>query len=142
MHLPSIQYLPFLPYLLVSSTLIIGLIGPRCTGSARKMWNEIFREREIDAFFDFYRTNTDRDLELCLSEMFLHERRAYLLDPLFSLSVRPLLDRLDPSAKATQRIDTVINDEGILIGFDTGATLDDQKVEKRLSLFLARGRVV
>jgi shikimate 5-dehydrogenase len=101
------------------------------------MWNEIFREREIDAFFDFYRTSTDRDLELRLSEMFLHERRAYLLDPLFSLSVRPLLDRMDPSAKATQRIDTVINDDGILIGFDMGATLDDQKVEKRLSLFLS-----
>lgn len=94
-------------------------------------------ERGIPAFFDFYRTKTQRDLELRLSEMFLHERRGYLIDPLFSVSILPLLDQLDSSAVASGKVDTVVNDGGVFVGYFVSATVDDTQIEKRFSLFIS-----
>ena len=98
----------------------------------------MFRSRGIDAFFDFYRTKTERDLELRLSEMFLHERRGYIVDPRFSHAIIPLLDRLDVRAEESSTVDTVVNEEGVFVGYDTSSTDDQSQMERRISLFFSR----
>ena len=96
---------------------VCGLIGSACSGSARTVWNALFKEQGIAAFFDFYRTGTKEDLELRLSEMFLLERRGYIVAPELQRIIVPLLDALDDAARAVGRADTVRNDGGILTGF-------------------------
>lgn len=119
----------------MTELLTIGLVAPRCVGSSRKVWNDALREKGIPAFFDFYRTTTIRDLELRLSQMFLHDRRGYIVDPLFSSSILPLLDRLDDQAITHGAVDTVLNDGGILVGYFFGAGPQNLYLEQRFSLF-------
>lgn len=110
---------------------VCGLIGPSCASQARTRWNELFREKNIPAFFDFYRTKTKEDLELRLSEMFLLERRGYVMAPELQTMIVPLLDRLDDTAKQTERVDTVVNDGGVLVGYSCGSD------EKRLAVWFS-----
>lgn len=77
----------------------------------------MFVERQLHAFFDFYRTANLNDLELRLSEMFALERRGYVVDPLFQRDIHRFLDSLDVSAQECKMVDTVINQEGVLIGY-------------------------
>lgn len=96
---------------------VCGLIGAACSSRARTTWNELFRERGFAAFFDFYRTKTKEDLELRLSEMFLLERRGYVVASELQTIILPLLDRLDLTAIEKGSVDTVVNDGGVLIGY-------------------------
>ena len=105
--------------------IVCGLIGPVCSANARTVWNRMFADAGIDAFFDFYRTVTREDLELRLSEMFLLERRGYIVAEEFQTLVLPLLDRFDTDAEREGKVDTVINEGGVLIGYFFGA--DDAK---------------
>ncbi|MBP9774111.1 MAG: hypothetical protein KBD00_05835 [Candidatus Peribacteraceae bacterium] len=109
--------------------LVIGYIGPKLPGDLRKTWNALFSERKIDAFFDFYRTRKD-DLPLRLSEMFLLERRGYIVDPQFSTEIIALLDRLDCSAQTSGKVDTVVNEGGVLIGYCIDS--DDSSIAERM----------
>ena len=95
---------------------ICGLIGSVCAAHARTRWNKCFSDTGLDAFFDFYRTKTLQDLELRLSEMFLLERRGYVVSEEFQMLILPLLDRLDAKAREAGRVDTVTNEGGVLIG--------------------------
>lgn len=104
----------------MSHSIVCGLLGPRCTSEARKVWNAAFKQAGIDGFFDFYRTMNRRDLELRLSEMFLLERRGYILDPKLHKEAVALMDKLDPSAAQEGKVDTVWNDGGVLVGFFVG----------------------
>ncbi len=96
---------------------VCGLIGPVCTSQARTFWNKKFSDAGLDAFFDFYRTKTVQDLELRLSEMFLLERRGYVVAEEFQTLILPLLDRLDAEALREGRVDTVVNEGGVLVGY-------------------------
>lgn len=108
--------------------IVCGLIGPSCTSQARTKWNELFKKHGIDAFFDFYRTKTKEDLELRLSEMFLLERRGYVVAPEFHMLIAPLLDCLDLSAKEKGSVDTVSNEGGVLAGFFCGDDEERMKI--------------
>jgi shikimate 5-dehydrogenase len=111
---------------------VCGLLGSRCTGEARKVWNAAFKGAGLDAFFDFYRTGNRHDAELRLSEMFLLERRGYAIDPKLQKEIVTLLDVLDTSATTEGKVDTVWNDGGVLYGFFLGATKDDKKIPERM----------
>ena len=109
--------------------LVFGLVGPKCSHEARKVWNAYFRKKGMDAFFDFYPTSRGKsDLVLRLSEMFLLERRGYLIDPKLQKECVSLMDELDASAKQEGRVDTVVNREGILVGYFVGSNFSDQQV--------------
>ncbi len=112
---------------------VCGLIGPVCTSQARTKWNALFKEQGLLAFFDFYRTKTREDLELRLSEMYLLERRGYVVAEEFQTSILPLLDRLDPVAEEKECVNTVVNDRGVLVGYFCG---DDQR---RMELWFRSG---
>ncbi|MSR67432.1 hypothetical protein EXS65_01205 [Candidatus Peribacteria bacterium] len=113
---------------------VCGLIGPTCTSQARTKWNALFLKHGRNAFFDFYRTKTVSELELRLSEMFLHERRGYVVAAELQEIIVPLLDRLDASVTKEQRVDTVTNEGGVLVGSSSGD--DDQR---RMELWFRSG---
>lgn len=115
-------------------SVVCGLIGPTCTSQARTHWNALFTQKGTDAFFDFYRTSTIVDLELRLSEMFLLQRRGYVVDPLFETVIIRLLDQLDPSAIDRGSVDTVVNERGVLIGYFLGGD-DGERIKKWMSVY-------
>ncbi len=102
------------------ATQVFGLLGPKCLYQSRKRWNQLFLDRGIDAFFDFYPTRTSQDLELRFSEMFLHERRGYLLTESLQISAVKLLDIPDASVIRSGKVDVVVNDGGVLTGYFIG----------------------
>lgn len=95
---------------------IFGLIGPVCTAQARRLWNQLLKERQIDGFFDFYRTTNEHALVTRLAEMFLLERRGYLIHESLQKAAFSLMDRLAPSAVKCGLVDTVTNERGVLVG--------------------------
>ncbi len=98
---------------------VFGLLGPICTANARKTWNALLKKEKIDGFFDFYRTHSKHDLVTRLSEMFLLERRGYLIADSLQADAVSLMDRLDASVKHG-RVDTVKNEGGVLVGHFLG----------------------
>ncbi len=95
---------------------VFGLLAPSCTAHARKTWNELLHRLNIDGFFDFYRTRNAHELQTRLSEMFLLERRGYLVHESLQSDAAVLMDRLAPSAHERGLVDTVTNERGVLVG--------------------------
>ncbi len=104
---------------------VIGLLAPVSPKGGRKHWNAILREKGIDGFFDGYPAATRDDLQFRLSEMFLLDRRGYMLHESLQTLVLELLDVIDASAQAAGKVDTVVNEDGILHGYLCGD--DDAK---------------
>lgn len=113
---------------------VFGLLGPVCTAHARKTWNELLRKEGIDGFFDFYRTTNAQDLVTRLSEMFLLERRGYLLNASLQAAAVPLMDTLTLEARTQGRVDTVKNERGVLVGHFMG----EAKPKEILTLWMER----
>ena len=111
--------------------IVCGLLAPTCSGNARSIWNSYFSRHQYDAFFDFYRCTGREDLTLRLSEMFLLNRRGYIVDKVFQEEIVPLLDVLEPSALRAGRVDSILNNEGVL----HGAYIDDQSPEMRVQFW-------
>ncbi len=116
-------------------TIVCGFVAPTCSGDARKLWNQAFSHGKNSAFFDCYRTKTIADLELRLSEMFHLERRGYVIADDFSVTIIPLLDIIDASAKNAGRVDTVVNRGGVLSGAYVAATRENLCIEERMNLW-------
>jgi shikimate 5-dehydrogenase len=96
---------------------VIGSLAPVSPKGGRKHWNAILRERGIDGFFDGYPAATREDLQFRLSEMFLLDRRGYILHESLQTMVLDLLDVIDASAQSAGAADTVVNEGGILHGY-------------------------
>ncbi len=103
----------------MAHTFVFGLVGPTCTAHARATWNRLLKEQGIDGFFDFYRAKNECELVTRLSEMFLLERRGYLIDASLQEAATALMDILDPSVEQ-HRVDTVRNERGVLTGYYLG----------------------
>lgn len=114
---------------------VCGLLAPRCIGSARKYWNALFRKQGIDAFFDWYKASTIQDLELRLAEMFHLDRRGYIIAPALQEMILPLLDQIDPSAAEKGSVDTVVNENGVLVGFRMGDWNEEEVADRMLKLW-------
>ena len=100
---------------------VFGFLGARCKANARTTWNALLKKEGIDGFFDFYRTTGSQDLATRLSEMFLLERRGYLIDVPLQEATVPLMDFLAPSVQ-NGRVDVVKNERGVLTGHYVGET--------------------
>lgn len=61
-------------------------------------------------------TATEENLPERLSEMFHFDRRAYLVGDALGRACLPLLDRLEESAKESQRVNLIWNEQGVLVG--------------------------
>ncbi len=106
---------------------VIGYLGAKAPQGGRKFWNALFQERGIDAFCDSYPTLTRDDVQQRLSEMFLLERRGYMIAP----ELQPYLPELLDAMPEQGSVDTVVNDGGVLKGYATGGD-----AETRMTLWL------
>ncbi len=118
---------------------VFGLLGANCRRDSRKKWNTLLTGHKVNGFVDFYRTVTENDLELRLSEMFLHGRIGYVLEAPLQKPVQKMLDRLSPSAKRRKRVDTIVNERGVLVGYYLDGLSSEEKMRKQLSLWLEAG---
>lgn len=114
---------------------VVGLIGPVCIDQCRAVWNTALREQGSPLDFQFYRTRNREELELRLSEMFTLGRLGYIVHPEFQSTVLPLLDRLDSAAHKKERVDTIVNDGGVLVGYYLDASVNEAQ-EQRCKLWL------
>ena len=73
----------------------------------------------MDAFMDYYPTK-EGNLTERLSEMFHFDRRGYIVGKSLQKAIISLLDGLDTSASEEGSVDTVVNEEGVLIGYFCG----------------------
>jgi shikimate 5-dehydrogenase len=101
----------------MKKSMVVGLIGPVCVSQCRARWNAYLRSQGSPLEFQFYRTRNRDELVLRLSEMFVLERRGYVVHPDLMPLVTTLLDDMDRAAKECGRVDTIVNDGGRLIGY-------------------------
>lgn len=112
---------------------VFGLLAPSCTANARKTWNELLKDKNVDGFFDFYRTRNAHELQTRCSEMFLLERRGYLVHESLQADAVVLMDLLAESAQDRGLVDTVKNERGVL----TGHFLADTSPSDILKIWMA-----
>lgn len=82
------------------------------------MHNAAFREMELDFIYVAFRVRPD-ELTKAVDGMRALGIRGINVTIPHKVNVIPLLDRLDPSAEKTGAVNTIVNDEGILTGFNT-----------------------
>lgn len=96
---------------------LFGIIGKVDNVSRIKSdWNRRFKQKGIDAFLDSYPT-TAANLPERLSEMFHFDRRGYIVGDNLQEQIVPLLDEINESVAEEEMVDTVINRDGILVGY-------------------------
>jgi len=95
---------------------LYGILGsyPQA-GKDMAWWNASFSKQGIDAWMSKYPT-TVKTLPERLSEMFHFDRRAYIVSPALEKAVLSSLDRLEESAKAEGRVNTILNEKGVFVG--------------------------
>ncbi len=105
--------------------LVLGALASVHDSTQQVLWNRFFEKEGIDAFCDFYRTKpcngkpcTEAEcLHMRLSDMFLHDRSAYILDASLSPYALPLLDDIDASAENHAHVNVILNERGVLRGY-------------------------
>jgi shikimate 5-dehydrogenase len=114
---------------------VLGFVGPACPSTVRKIWNELLSREGIDGFFDGYRALKSADVQQRLSEMYLLERRGYVIGKGLAGDSASMMDKLDPSAIEAGAVDTVVNDGGVFTGYHIGDVLDFESIKQRFTLF-------
>lgn len=95
---------------------VIGFIGRKKPLQDMALWRAYATSCGRSVHVDFYRTDTS-DLLLRLSELFVLDRRGYIVSRELQQDIIPLLDALHPSAQQWSRVDAVHNDGGVLRGY-------------------------
>lgn len=114
---------------------LLGIIGKISdAGALQARWNAYFEKEGIDAFMDRYPTK-EKELPERLSEMFHFDRRLYIVGGPLQEVVIPLLDALDSSAEEKGRVDTIVNEEGVMRGFFLGGVCVPEEGMKVCSFF-------
>ncbi|OGJ63145.1 hypothetical protein A3A67_01700 [Candidatus Peribacteria bacterium RIFCSPLOWO2_01_FULL_51_18] len=121
-----------------SGTFVLGFLGKKCQHNIRKNWNLYLKEMNLNGFFDFYPTVTAADLELRLAEMFLHHRLGYVVEEQLGKKIMKLLDRISQAASKKGRVDTVVNERGVIVGHFFGGKDNKKTMERRLKLWLKK----
>lgn len=109
----------------VMERLVIGLLSPKHQRAEQIQWNQLLEAKKLNAYFDVYKTENctcpectkKMCLTLRLSEMFLLGRRGYIIDISLQKELVTLIDELDSSAKKAKRVDTIVNEGGIVRGY-------------------------
>lgn len=118
---------------------VVGILVSSGGGALRAQYASMLqRALGSSAVLEHYTTRTSQDLALRLSEMFLHDRRMYLLAPSLAPLAPQLLDTVDDDARRAGRADLVINIGGVLHGMFLG----DITWEERLALAVHHYRAI
>lgn len=99
--------------------MLLGLLGtsPRSSAIVRD-WNRFLNEGKIDGSMDRYPC-TEATIPERLSEMVHFDRRGYIVTPRLQQFVVPFMDLLDGSAQRQESVDTIVHEEGVIVGYWT-----------------------
>jgi shikimate dehydrogenase len=97
--------------------------------------NAAFREIELDYVYVAFRVKAE-ELSRAIEGMRALNMRGMNITIPHKVSVLKLLDKLDPMAEKIEAVNTIVNDDGILTGYNTDATgflqaLLDKGIEPR-----------
>lgn len=81
-----------------------------------RYFNQRFSAEQLDAYMAKYPCGVG-ELPERLSEMFHFDRRGYVVGSQLQQDIMPLLDVLDGGATKEGRVDTVVNNSGVLGGY-------------------------
>lgn len=110
---------------------LFGILGSfPVAGKEMARWNKSFAKQGIDAWMSKYPA-TVKTIPERLSEMFHFDRRAYLVSPSLEKVVLPFLDRLETHAKQEGRVNTILNERGVLVG---ALLTEEEREQKWLSV--------
>ena len=102
-------------------TRIYGIIGDPVTHSLSPlMHNTAFRERGLDCLYIPFQVK-NIDLRAAIEGIRAMNIYGFNVTMPHKLTIIPLLDHLNPEAKRIGAVNTVVNDEGILTGYNTDA---------------------
>jgi shikimate dehydrogenase len=99
--------------------ILLGILGKSPDASAvLREWNSFFRSAGIDGSMDRYPC-TEKTIPERLSEMVHFDRRGYIVASALQTAMLSPMDTLDGSAIQSHKVDTIINDNGVLTGYFT-----------------------
>ncbi len=103
-------------------TKVCGLIGnPVEHSMSPAMHNAAFREMGLDYLYAAFRVEA-ADVEKAIAGMRALNLRGLNVTIPHKVAVLPLVDRLDPLAEKIEAVNTIVNDNGVLTGYNTDAT--------------------
>ena len=104
---------------LSGTTTLLGLIGLPVTHSkSPAMYNYCFRKFHMDCAYLAFDVAADQVEQSVKAIRTLHMRGANVTMP-FKTTVVPYLDRLTPAAETIQAVNTIVNEDGVLVGYNT-----------------------
>ncbi len=103
-------------------TRVCGLIGDPVEHSmSPAMHNAAFREMGLDYLYAAFRVEA-ADVKKAIAGMRALNLRGLNVTIPHKVSVLPLVDKLDPLAEKIEAVNTIVNDGGVLTGYNTDAT--------------------
>lgn len=93
------------------------------------LWNKSFAEHGKNAWMSKYAASV-KTLPERLSEMFHFDRRGYIVAPELEEAILPYLDHVEDHAQKERRVNTVLNERGVLTG---ARCTDEERKQKWLS---------
>jgi shikimate 5-dehydrogenase len=97
--------------------ILLGVLGSSADSSAiLREWNSYLRSAGIDGSMDRYPCS-EKTIPERMSEMVHFDRRGYIVAPALQTAMLSAMDTLDSSAIQSHKVDTIINDNGVLTGF-------------------------
>ena len=104
---------------LSGTTTLLGLIGsPVAHSKSPAMYNYCFRKFHMDCAYLAFDVAADQVEQSVKAIRTLHMRGANVTMP-FKTTVVPYLDRLTPAAETIQAVNTIVNEDGVLVGYNT-----------------------
>ena len=107
---------------ITGKTKVCGLIGDPVEHSmSPAMHNAAFREMGLDYLYATFRVDA-ANIEKAIAGMRALNFRGLNVTIPHKVAVLPLVDRLDPLAEKIEAVNTIVNDNGVLTGYNTDAT--------------------
>lgn len=104
---------------LSGTTTLLGLIGsPVAHSKSPAMYNYCFRKFHMDCAYLAFDVAADQVEQSVKAIRTLHMRGANVTMP-FKTTVVPYMDRLTPAAETIQAVNTIVNEDGVLVGLNT-----------------------
>lgn len=104
---------------LSGTTTLLGLIGsPVAHSKSPAMYNYCFRKFHMDCAYLAFDVAADQVEQSVKAIRTLHMRGANVTMP-FKTTVVPYMDRLTPAAETIQAVNTIVNEDGVLVGHNT-----------------------
>lgn len=117
-----------------SSARIYGLIGyPIAKSLSPAMHNAAFRKLKLNAVYVLFETQKN-DFPRAVKKMKLMNIRGFNVTVPYKEEIIPLLDKLDEQARAIGAVNTVLNNKGSLIGYNTDASGFIASLKKEIGL--------